>query len=424
MERTGRLSRLYWDVIYRDDASASFRWALSVFFVFLLFPGTGSGGSIVSIGIWLFALLSWGFDPRSRNFDAVERPIVAAFSAYCLVMVVFALGHALVRGGPAGFGAVYSNLLFLFFAPVMPVLRNAVRPYWLDMFFAGNACGAILAVLIMTVGGPFFPQLMRGALTGNPLILALGVMVSGLLCVHGLLFFKGRMRLLLAIGALAALYALLTSGSRGPLLAYCATLAAYALVMGYRYFGFRFMALRGGIAALAIGILAVGVIKADPELTKRVDLAVERMTNPAGDGVAEYSISARLALYRAGLSAFAERPLIGHGRQNLMLAAAAHDPDQGAQFPFTHLHNGYLTDLVASGVPGLVTLLAVFLVPLYVLRNAPPVVFGGLFCAVLSYMLYGVSNLLFYHDVSTLYYLSLVTAFCVLARLPGRGGAG
>ncbi|MCY6379843.1 O-antigen ligase family protein [Hoeflea prorocentri] len=422
MERTGRLSRFYWDIVYRDDASASFCWACGLFAVFLLFPGGGSGGSIVGIGIWLFALLNWAFDRRGRHFDEIERPIIAAFSAYCLVMVVFAVSHHVVHGSKGGFGAVYGNLLFIFFAPVMPVLRQAVRPYWLETFFAANACGAILAVLIMVIGGPFSQELLRGALSGNPLILALGAVVSGLLCVHGLLFFKGRMRLLLAIGALAALYALVSSGSRGPLLAYCITLAAYALVMGYRYFGLRFMAVRAGIAALIVALLAVGVIKADPELTNRIELAIERISNPDGEAVGEQSISVRLALYRAGLSAFGERPLTGYGRQNVMQTAALHDPQQGARFSFSHLHNGYLTDLVASGILGLVTLLAVFLVPLYVLRKAPPVVFGALFCTVLSYMLYGMSNLLFYHDVSTLYYLSLITAFCVLARLPERGG--
>ncbi|WP_136661003.1 O-antigen ligase family protein [Nitratireductor sp. XY-223] len=420
-EPSGTLSRLFWVHFHRSDASASLRWALGIFLGFLLFPGIGSGGSVVAIGFWPFAVLYWIFDPRCRRFDAIEKPVIAAFSAYFLIMAAFAVGHAIRNGSMSGFGAVYGNVLFLLFAPVLPVLRRAVRPYWIDMFFAGTAGGAILAALIVIVAGQFSHEYLRSAFSGNPLILALGAMVSGLLCIHGLLFFRGAMRWLLAAGALAALFALLSSGSRGPLLSYCIVLVAYALVMGHRHFGLAYMAKRGLLAALAIGVLSFGVIKADPELTHRIELAAERLGNPADGQIREESISMRLLLYRAGLAAFQERPLTGHGRHEVMRAAIAKDPKNGEDFDYSHLHNGYLTDLVATGVLGPLSLLAVLFVPLFVLRNAQPVVFGGIFCVTTSYALYGMTNLLFYHDVSTLYFISLVAVLCSLARIPDGG---
>ncbi|MDA4846565.1 O-antigen ligase family protein [Hoeflea poritis] len=417
-EPTGVFSRLFWVHFHRSDVSASLRWAIGLFALFLLFPGIGSGGSVVAVGFWFVALFYFAFDPQNRSFDTVEKPVIAAFAAYYLIMVFFAVLNAIPAGTWEHFGAVYGNILFLAFAPVMPVLRRFVRPYWTNVFFAGTASGAILAALIVLIAGQSSHEHMRSAFSGNPLILALGTMVSGLLCIHGLLFFRGAMRWLLAAGALAALFALLSAGSRGPLLSYMITLFAYALVMGYRHFGLVFMAKRGLLAAMAVGALSFGVIKADPELTHRIELAIERVERPTDSGLEEESISIRILLYKAGLAAFMERPLTGWGRQDVVRAAIAKDPENARFFTYSHLHNGYLTDLVASGVLGLLSLLAVLFVPLMVLRNAPPLVFGGIFCVTISYALYGVTNLLFYHDVSTLYYLSLITAFCTLSRLP------
>ncbi len=86
-------------------------------------------------------------------------------------------------------------------------------------------------------------------------------------------------------------------------------------------------------------------------------------------------------------------------------------------FNFSHLHNGYLTDLVASGILGLLSLLAVLLAPLFLFWNARPVVFGGVLAVVLGYVFYGATNLLFYHDVVTLLFLSLMCVFNALAAL-------
>jgi len=97
----------------------------------------------------------------------------------------------------------------------------------------------VLAAVIVTVGGFFSPYLLERGMSGNTLILALGALVSGLLCFHGAFSFGGRMRWLMVAGAVAALYVLLITGSRGPLLSYGAAMTLYAVVMGYRYFGLR-----------------------------------------------------------------------------------------------------------------------------------------------------------------------------------------
>ncbi|MEX3010174.1 O-antigen ligase family protein [Hoeflea sp. TYP-13] len=418
MEPTGPLSRFFWVHWHRNDASASLRWVLSVFLMFALFPGIGSGGSVMFIGLWLFAVLYWIFDPACRILNTTERTLVAVCAAYFLITAGFAIAHGFATDWQAKLGSVYSNVPFLLFAPVLPVLRRWARPDWFSWVFAGIAAGAVCAVLIMLIGGRYSIEIQRAAFSGNPLILALGAMVSGLLCVHGLLFFKGKMRWLMAAGALASLYALLNTGSRGALLSYCLTLAAYGLIMGYRYLGFGYMAKRALISAALVGVVGFAVIQNDNYLSQRFELAIQRFENPTGEQVAEESIYMRLALYKVAMNAILERPLSGYGRQNVMRVAWAGDAKNAPRFSYTHLHNGYLTDTVASGVLGLFSLLGVLLVPLFVLRNAQPIVFGGVLCVSVSYGLYGMTNLLFYHDVSTFLFLGLMCTFSALAMLP------
>ncbi len=427
MEKTataGPIGRLFWTHVHRTDAGASFRWSLALFVLLTLFPGIGSGGSVMAIGLFLFAVFYWIFDPDLRRFDDIERPIVLVFAAYFLIMLVFAVGHALADSNWEIKDVIVKNIMFLLFAPVFPVLRHFARPGWTQTSAAGLACGTVLAALIVMVLGFLSLEMhsrddLRSAFSGNPLMLALGSMVSGLLCIHCLLFFKdARMRGLLLVGALAAFYALLTSGSRGALLSYGGVLVIYALVMGYRYFGFAYVARRGLLAAVALAVIGTLVVSADRELINRFELAVERLSNLDDAALKEKSISKRMLHYRAGLAVASDHPLVGTGRQNVMSAAMEKDPENADVMISTHLHNGYLTDFVASGVLGLLSLIAVLLVPLYALRNAQPFIFGAVLCVVAAYGLNGMVNLLFYHDISTLYYLSLIAIFTAMARLP------
>ncbi|MDF2373676.1 MAG: O-antigen ligase family protein [Rhizobiaceae bacterium] len=412
------MSNFFWTHLHRSDACANFRWAAALFIMLAVFPGIGSAGTGWLVAICISSLGYWIFDPQCRRLIQHEQILAGVCTVYFLIMAGLAAFHGPLPGQEIGWGSVLSNLPFLFLVFILPVLRLAAQPGWIGLLFAGNACGGILAALIILIAGHYAPDHARTAFSGNELILALGAMVSGLLSIHGLLFFKGPMRGLMALGALAALFALLSSGSRGPLLSYGATLALYAMVMGWRYFGFAFMTKRAVICGLLIAAFSVTMIRTDPELSGRVELVVERLENPSGPDVAEDSILMRIALYKAGLHAFAQRPLTGYGRQNVIAVVSRFDPQRASQFPYTHLHNGYLTDMVASGLPGLLSLLAVLLVPLYALRNAQPVVFGGVVCLSLSYLFYGMTNLLFYHDTANFLFLGMLAVFSTLSNLP------
>jgi len=135
VSRPAQPNNILWRFYYEDADRVSRRWILTLFAMFTLFPGVGSGGSILFVGVWLFALPYWLLDPEERRLIAREKTLVATCVAYFLIMAGFAVGHAVVDGGIQDFGAVYSNLPFLLVAPVFPVLRRAARDNWLPMVF-------------------------------------------------------------------------------------------------------------------------------------------------------------------------------------------------------------------------------------------------------------------------------------------------
>ncbi len=407
-----------WHFYFGEYERASLRWVLALFAMLALFPGVGSGGSVMAIVMWLIAVPYWIFDPETREMTRGEMAVVSVFATYFLVAVGFALFHAAVGDGAWTLGNVWNNLPFLLAAPAFTVLRRAARPYWTPIVFAGVACGALLAAVIVTLGGQFSAHVLRAGFSGNELILGLGVLVSGLLCVHAALSTTGWMRLLMTAGALAGLYVLVLSGGRGPLLAYCAALVCYALIMGFRYYGVRWMMVRLTIWAVLIAVVGTVTIRFDPELAERYSLVVERLNSPDDAAIDEESIRIRMVLYESGLRAFLDRPLTGYGRQNAVAAVAARNDGAPEHFfHFSHLHSGYLTDLISSGICGLLSLLAVLLVPAVVFWRAQPVVFGGVLCVVLAYAFYGVTNLLFYHDVVTFLFLGLTCSFNALNQI-------
>lgn len=79
------------------------------------------------------------------------------------------------------------------------------------------------------------------------------------------------------------------------------------------------------------------------------------------------SVGIRLEMYRAGLKAFAQSPLIGYGyyssnKVSSRFATTKAASEQMARY--WHLHNEYITTMVNAGTVGLLALLALYLVPL------------------------------------------------------------
>jgi O-antigen ligase len=78
------------------------------------------------------------------------------------------------------------------------------------------------------------------------------------------------------------------------------------------------------------------------------------------------SVAARLEMYRAGIKAFLDAPVIGYGYRNANEVASRYLTGEASRDIryYSHLHNEYLTNAVNAGIVGLVMLLILFFLPL------------------------------------------------------------
>lgn len=145
------------------------------------------------------------------------------------------------------------------------------------------------------------------------------------------------------------------------------------------------------------------------------------------------SVSARLQMWSVAWHGFVTHPLFGvgldrFGAYSRAQIAAGHADSSIAQF--NHPHDEYLEAAVTGGVPGLLILLLVFLVPLiWFARHAMDVDFtvaviarGGILVVVM-YMLCALTDNVFYRAMPHSLYFFMVTGFAVwiVRRLQDRG---
>ncbi|WP_170064088.1 O-antigen ligase family protein [Halomonas heilongjiangensis] len=196
----------------------------------------------------------------------------------------------------------------------------------------------------------------------------LGLLV-GLICLAGLGWALGRDRrlgwtLLLAAGGFSGLMVSAFSGSRGGWIG-----LPLALWVLYRGYGPR-LALRWQLTGVGLlGLLLVGLYVAPQTgVERRIDNAVESMEQYLEGDQEMTSVSARLEMWKGAARLVADRPLAGWGargyRQEMRERSLS-----GLQVPslgrYWHAHNDLLDAWAKRGLPGLATLLALYLVPLW-----------------------------------------------------------
>lgn len=252
--------------------------------------------------------------------------------------------------------------------PILVALsRLRVSSVWL---WGGFAAGSLA-----TGGWAAWQWLVKGASRANGheplhaiLFGNLGLL-AGLICLAGLGWALGRDRrlgwgLLLAAGGFSGLMVSALSGSRGGWIG-----LPLALWVLYRGYGPR-LALRWQLAGVALlGVLLAALYVAPQTgVERRVDNAVDSLEQYLDGDQEMTSVSARLEMWKGAVQLIAERPLAGWGGRGYRQAmrdrgaAGLQDPALGR---FWHAHNDLLDAWAKRGLPGLATLLALYLVPLW-----------------------------------------------------------
>ena len=238
--------------------------------------------------------------------------------------------------------------------------------------------------------------------------------------------------------ATLALWALVLSGSLGAGAGLAAGLGGAGLF--YALFAPNPRARRAGVAAIAV--LSVAALALAALLLHRSDVPapaggpaaglplLERATDPGSIGL---SFDQRLDNWRAGLQAFGDRPLLGWGPENHLVAASGYDRAAAAtNRGRDRAHNMAVEKAVTEGVPGLLAWLALWGLSFVVIvraarRLAPPeqalAVFAG--AALLGWLV--LSLTFFYGPASWLQHV-LLLAFAAhlelgMRRSPPSGSA-
>ncbi|WP_369915556.1 O-antigen ligase family protein [Xanthomonas sp. NCPPB 3005] len=215
---------------------------------------------------------------------------------------------------------------------------------------------------------------------------------------------------------------ILLTGSRGVWLGMLLLLVATALCVRWRS-GVMRLAILGAIAALA-AMLVLSV----PALTRQTRLAelhhdVQRYER----GDSDSSAGARIERLQVAAATFVEHPLVGVGVgrfDNAMLRL----PDCRSKTwvercHLGHAHNDLAEWSATQGLPGTVLILLVYGVPLWLLlrlyRRRPRREFHGPaatgIMVVAAYILCGMTQSMFAHQVTTGFYVSLVGVLIGLA---------
>ncbi len=175
------------------------------------------------------------------------------------------------------------------------------------------------------------------------------------------------LRALYLLGGLAGIAASLLSGSRGGWLALPVLLL---LVLHHRGWGWQKLL----ATLLALCLLVSALFAASPAFQQRVTrLGDDYRAWQVGNH--DTSLGARLQLYRAAISTVAQHPLLGVGptgfaAETVRLQQAGQLTPYAAQLGQGEIHNDLLSKAAGMGLPGLLAMLAIYLVPLHLFRRA------------------------------------------------------
>ncbi|MCE9662457.1 O-antigen ligase family protein [Halomonas sp. M5N1S17] len=310
----------------------------------------------------ILAALAAGKDQLDGFPQRQDKVLMMVLLLYGVCWVVVELAHGMRFKGVRDAWPIWLAMVTL-----VAMVRLKPSAVW---FWTGLALGSISAG-----AWAFWQRIIQGTsradgqdplhaiLFGN-----LGLM-TGLLCLAGLSWAmtrneRWRWILLMALGGLAGLMASAMSGSRGGWIGL--PLAIWVL---YRGHGKR-LSLRWRLMVGACLLALLGSLYMIPQtgVAKRVHNAVSGVQQYVAGDDEMTSVSARLEMWKGASQLIAERPIVGWGTREYR-AAMRERGAEGAQDPslgrFWHAHNDVLDAWVKRGLPGLLTLLALYMTPLW-----------------------------------------------------------
>lgn len=214
------------------------------------------------------------------------------------------------------------------------------------------------------------------------------------------------------------LWALWLTGTRGAVVGLGT--AALVFSVGYLIWGRIRVARIISYALVASAIVVIGLFAA-VRTTDALDTVVESNTMLArisSIGLGDASISGRVAGAQAGLLAYAEKPALGWGPENFLIAWGKHvDAEAAERDRFDQAHNKLVEELTTKGTLGFVSYMLVWVAMAWAMFRSIRRRRGYEQLSVLiiaaTMLAYFVQNLFLFDTPVTLMQFSLLAAFAV-----------
>lgn len=369
------------------------------------------------VGLLLVVFQRWL--PFSGKLSQPLRIWLYIGLAYCLVGIISWLANGLLAEQAKWLG-LQGKFLILPLA-VWALACAFKKPCQLRyILFALFTVGAIAAGLLgldsryELVG--VMPHEYRVGLGVNPIYYGDTALVMGFVSgIFAIYWARQNRYVLCSIGVLALGLGLISSGlsiSRGGWLAlpiFLAFLLYYLL--HHKYY---LVSALGVMIALAI----VGWVLTDTTSPIHQRIFEGKQNLEQFDlETSRTSAGYRLRMWHHALELSKQKPIIGHGPMSYVF----NDYDEKGEIVqfFHHAHSGYLQTLSTLGIVGFISYLALFLFPLnYFWRSwrensAPEIAMSGM-VLISSYMVFVLTDVIFYRSVGLLYFLLMVSLLILL----------
>ena len=409
----------------------------------------------VIFALWLILLIFYPEHRPSKSW------VVIVLGLWLLVSLVASFaGVSLVRSLWSTYERMQGVIDLAHWVALSLVVSSVFRGFsdWRQLFSINLAISSLvsLVAILQSFGvlenfGALFPNYRVASTLGNPTYLGAYTMISAIIGLGLLLssFSKPKpddatreigqevknnprgvrkgmfsspdylnlLRLFWIDGVLLSLWAMWLTGSRAAVISIGVGVAVIAVL--YLFFGKdRWMRIGAYTVLTLMGsiIVILLVIRSNPSLVplSESDSMLDRLMV----GELDNSFPNRLVSIRAGLNAYAEKPILGWGPENFLIAWGRHiDASADVWDRFDQAHNKVLEVLTTRGTVGVLVYLSLWVLIGWILLHSMNRRRGSYqlltVCVSGALVAYFVNNLSLFDTASTMLLLSLMTGFVI-----------
>lgn len=258
------------------------------------------------------------------------------------------------------------DLLSRYLAALLVLAFVLKYPPSMTVFYVATALGSVAAGLFALYQGLVL-DVSRVASFDNPIHFGNGALVLAVVSLSGLIWRRAAPRprlwvVLMITGFLGGLLASLLSGTRSGWVALPLFIVVWLVAFWPEI---RVQKRFAAIAMVSTAVLIV-LVYSLPGVQFRIDMAMDEVQGYVQDYQNATSVGLRLDMWKTGLTAFQQSPLIGVGPKGYKLIESEMIAS-GTVHPyiahFRHLHNQFIDVLAKSGLVGLAGYLSMLAIP-------------------------------------------------------------